>query len=152
MSESKPRSAEVVCLAAEVRVLMAGSRQITQSVFNQLDAVDWENCEPMGRVNTNDGEKWMVGRDKRSSALVRSCFSNRYPEGIPRLDREEKYELDRLSSRSDPNSTFRLTEKEQKRLAQLNECLEKMPEWQADFRTDLARYTNLPLIVLAGLR
>jgi hypothetical protein len=57
---------------------MVGSRQVTLSVYRQLDWVDWAYVEPFGRVNDyrdqNDvGECcYVVGRDTRTGALVRS--------------------------------------------------------------------------------
>jgi hypothetical protein len=44
-------SAEVQVLTAEVRVLMVGSRQVTLSVFRQLDWVDDDALAPFGRVH-----------------------------------------------------------------------------------------------------
>lgn len=43
-------STTVETLTAEVRVLMVGNRQITQSVAKQLDIVDISDVEPFGRV------------------------------------------------------------------------------------------------------
>jgi hypothetical protein len=40
----------VEVLTAEVRVLMVGSRQVTLSVFRQLDRVDSALIQPFGRV------------------------------------------------------------------------------------------------------
>ena len=51
------QSARVDVLTAEVRALMVGSRQITMSVYRQLDTVPPEQIEPFGRV-----------RDKRTAA------------------------------------------------------------------------------------
>jgi hypothetical protein len=47
-----PSQATVQTLAAEVRVLMVGSRQVTLSVYRQLDTVRPDAIEPFGRVNT----------------------------------------------------------------------------------------------------
>jgi hypothetical protein len=43
-------AARVDVLTAEVRALMVGSRQVTLSVYRQLDATAAEDCEPFGRV------------------------------------------------------------------------------------------------------
>lgn len=74
-------TATVEVLTAEVRVLMVGSRQITLSVFKQLDEVDEHEIEPMGRVNANKetGVVEVVGRYRvvglsRSGSLVRSAI------------------------------------------------------------------------------
>lgn len=45
-------TATVETLTAEVRVLMVGSRQVTLSVYRQLDSVDMWDMEPFGRVRT----------------------------------------------------------------------------------------------------
>jgi hypothetical protein len=67
-------SARVEVLTAEVRVLMVGSRQVTLSVYNQLDEVPPDGIEPFGRVSPKDA-RWrsieVVGRDE-IGALVRA--------------------------------------------------------------------------------
>ena len=71
-------AARVEVLTAEVRVLQVGSRQITMSVYNQLDRVEPGEIEPFGRVAPRDaGPGWVyvVGasaRDTDRGALVRS--------------------------------------------------------------------------------
>lgn len=67
-------TAEVQVLTAEVRVLMVGSRQVTLSVYRQLDEVSEERIEPFGRVRdtSTSGEVWVVGRDTSTGALVRA--------------------------------------------------------------------------------
>jgi hypothetical protein len=47
-------TATVETLTAEVRVLMVGNRQITLSVFRQLDPVRHDQIEPFGRVRSSD--------------------------------------------------------------------------------------------------
>lgn len=88
-------TASVEVLTAEVRVLMVGSRQVTLSVYNQLDYAAGGDIEPFGRVNpgrAHCSDGWggisrdcpgdcidVVGRDG-TGALVRSCvrlYSNR---------------------------------------------------------------------------
>jgi len=68
----RPTVARVEVLRAEVRVLMVGSRQVTMSVFNQLDEVSWRDIEPMGRVSAKDGPA-LIGVDA-GGVLVRSRF------------------------------------------------------------------------------
>tara|TARA_R110002020_G_scaffold6579_1_gene27955 strand:- start:4 stop:861 length:858 start_codon:yes stop_codon:yes gene_type:complete len=72
-------TATVETLTAEVRVLMVGRRQVTMSVFRQLDTVDWEKWETLelfGRVRgTRKDEQrllYVVGRVKDTGVLVRS--------------------------------------------------------------------------------
>ena len=72
-----PRTATVEVLAAEVRVLMVGSRQITLSVYRQLDWARYNDILPFGRVN--DGPRvrrriYVVGRESWSGVLVRSML------------------------------------------------------------------------------
>ena len=45
-------AARVEVLTAEVRVLMVGSRQVTLSVYGQLDYAKPDQIEPFGRVRT----------------------------------------------------------------------------------------------------
>ena len=71
-------AARVEVLTAEVRVLMVGSRQITLSVYAQLDHVDPGEVDPFGRVaprNAVPGWIYVVGasaRDADAGTLVRS--------------------------------------------------------------------------------
>ena len=72
-------TATVETLTAEVRVLMVGRRQVTMSVFRQLDTVDWQEwktLELFGRVRETrkDEKKFLhvVGRVKDTGVLVRS--------------------------------------------------------------------------------
>jgi hypothetical protein len=68
-------TATVQTLTAEVRVLKVGSRQITQSVYWQLDPVEFDEIEPFGRVRTSNcsGNRIrMVGAHRETGELVRS--------------------------------------------------------------------------------
>lgn len=72
-------TATVETLTAEVRVLMVGKRQVTMSVFRQLDTVDWreeETFELFGRVRETrkdeQGFIHVVGKMKKTGVLVRS--------------------------------------------------------------------------------
>jgi hypothetical protein len=75
---TKNNTATVETITAEVRVLMVGSRQVTLSVYNQLDYVGPSLIEPLGRVNPKDGE-WkhvdVVGRSA-DGTLCRSCVTD----------------------------------------------------------------------------
>lgn len=62
-------TATVETLTAEVRVLMVGNRQITQSVAKQLDTVKLSGIEPFGRVRIA-GEEMVIGRRKDGADLV----------------------------------------------------------------------------------
>lgn len=64
------QSATVETLTAEVRVLMVGNRQVTLSVYRQLDLVDPAFIEPFGRVRS--GEKW-TGHREVVGRLCDSC-------------------------------------------------------------------------------
>lgn len=74
MSSDGEHDATVKTLTAEVRVLMVGSRQVTLSVYGQLDQVDYAEIEPFGRVNPRGEDDYLciVGRSKRDGTLVRS--------------------------------------------------------------------------------
>lgn len=126
-------NATVRTLTAEVRTLVVGSRQVTMSVYNQLDEVEWDELEPFGRVCPRGAWSYaihVVGRSTRptdTGALVRSWVPNdlaidilrrgdSLPDGVPSLWSE-------------------LTETER-------ESIERA----------LIAWEKLPLIVLAGLR
>lgn len=67
-------TATVETLAAEVRVLMVGSRQVTMSVYNQLDIARYEDIELFGRISPKDaiyGYVYFVGRHRSNGSLVR---------------------------------------------------------------------------------
>jgi hypothetical protein len=50
------KTATVETLTAEVRVLMVGSRQVTLSVYGQLDTAEYEDAELFGRVSPKAAE------------------------------------------------------------------------------------------------
>lgn len=74
---SSGATATVTVLTAEVRTLVVGSRQVTLSVFKQLDYVPYRHIEPFGRVRVSKSDDDVdegvdiVGRDRRTGALVR---------------------------------------------------------------------------------
>ena len=88
-------TATVETLTAEVRVLMVGRRQVTMSVFRQLDTVgwkEWKTLELFGRVReTRKDEKnllHVVGRVKDTGVLVRSKIDpNSWEQGDPNIKR-----------------------------------------------------------------
>lgn len=66
------KTATVETLTAEVRVLMVGSRQVTLSVYGQLDEA--ERMEVFGRVNPKTaapGYVYFIGRNPEDGSLVR---------------------------------------------------------------------------------
>lgn len=66
-------TATVETLTAEVRVLMVGNRQVTLSVYRQLDQVPLLGMDPFGRVRDGKDEgTWVVGRSKEGGVLVRA--------------------------------------------------------------------------------
>jgi hypothetical protein len=71
--------ATVEVLTAAVRVLMVGNRQVTLSVYRQLDEVTPAEIEPFGRVrDRQDGAGQgvnVVGVHRETGALVRSVAS-----------------------------------------------------------------------------
>lgn len=128
-------TATVETLAAEVHVLKVGSRQITMSVYEQLDKVGSDEIEPFGRVRPK-GATWqtvyVVGRSLRtadSGALVRS-----WHDSSLQLERLRDAEAGR-TSHPIPRSWYDASSEERAALEQ------RAAEWAA-----------LPLIVLAGLR
>lgn len=67
-------TATVETLTAEVRVLMVGSRQVTMSVYNQLDTAEYEDAELFGRVSPKDarpGYIYFAGKNRESGSLIR---------------------------------------------------------------------------------
>jgi hypothetical protein len=118
-------SATVEVLTAEVRVLMVGSRQVTLSVYRQLDAIAFNALTPFGRVRglsppPGDFAAYgieFIGAD-REGRLCRSWLA-RHPHN------ESRYRC------ADPGGWYRNEEA---------------------FEADWAVGEALPLIVLAGLR
>ena len=73
--QEEGQDARVRTLTAEVRTLVVGSRQVTMSVYNQLDFVDYAQIKPFGRVNPKDADSaalYVVGRHKADGSLVRA--------------------------------------------------------------------------------
>lgn len=175
-------TATVEALTATVTVMKVGSRQVTMSVFNQLDWVEPEEITVFGRVcpRTQDGY-WpmihVVGADP-DGALVRSR-SRATLDGVTTLL------LDQL-----PNVEYSATEYpcgRSKAYGELRHCpcqectgvpadhlvrkyralkvdgihpggVSSLVEWEEewaerlDTKARIAAWTPLPLIVLAGLR
>lgn len=66
--------AKINVLTAEVRTLVVGKRQVTLSVYRQLDSVPPHQIEPFGRVRDQPlyNQVQVVGRSSISGALVRA--------------------------------------------------------------------------------
>ena len=64
-------TAEVQVLTAEVRVLMVGSRQVTLSVYRQLDWMLPEEITPFGRVRDDQTLK----ADNRATGTLKHVIS-----------------------------------------------------------------------------
>jgi hypothetical protein len=129
------KTATVETLTAEVRVLMVGSRQVTMSVYKQLDNVEPDQIEPFGRVCPRDadgGHIHVVGRRIGAGELVASYTI----AGRDDYDQVAAWRLKlKLGLKSVTDVPAEQIEAEAARLAALDD------EWSA-----------LPLIVLAGLR
>lgn len=146
------QTAAVQTLTAEVRVLVVGSRQVTLSVFRQLDEVDWNECDPFGRVrdaNRNSFKPEVVGRSVWTGALVRARFTKEFPEWTLEDERELRRLKQIVDSESYPEAD-RATAAE--RYRGLVDYRENLAQYQARYRRDLAAAQALPLIVLAGLK
>jgi hypothetical protein len=126
------REAHIRVLTAEVRTLVVGSRQVTMSVYNQIDNVPPGEIEPFGRVSPKDWGYlfiYVIGRHAAAGALARS-YVPRKPETLTRdgwgPDGTPKYQHWRAG----------------------------VPGLQQehDLAKVAAQWTALPLIVLAGLR
>lgn len=75
-------TATVEVLTAEVQVLMVGSRQVTLSVYRQLDRVLPREIEPFGRVNDSKDPPMLAVVGKGSNGeLTRALLE--YDEGEP---------------------------------------------------------------------
>ena len=141
---SNSTTATVETLTAEVRVLMVGSRQVTLSVYSQLDTVPFDKIDPFGRVSPRDAleyELWVVGRDE-SGTLVRSWL----PQSFAWLKNDDhslarEWSNNSLVLRRSPDYGVYV----KRRLPHL-----RGREYEA-FETVL-QWCELPLIVLAGLR
>jgi hypothetical protein len=130
------RDARVQVLTAEVRTLMVGSRQVTMSVYNQLDEIHPSGVIPFGRVTPRGADTrlfiYVVGK-KPDGELCRSH--------IPRPQALSEYGLVRV--RIAPGTR----REAQYRLWQQGGAGER------DYLHEVAEdWTRLPLIVLAGLR
>lgn len=127
-------TATVETLVAEVRTLMVGSRQVTLSVYKQLDRVSVWRIQPFGRVHTGirypdaygvkeEATLELVGRDEDGNLVA--CVIAAYTD-VPGCRRPAHYDSD--------------------------EAKAKFAHWEARWKVLLPELQALPLIVLAGLR
>jgi hypothetical protein len=85
------KTATVETLTAEVRVLVVGSRQVTMSVYNQLDRADFDQIEPFGRVTPKDasGGVCVIGKRRDGAGdLVRSWLPTTQRDLVAFIKRE----------------------------------------------------------------
>lgn len=64
-------------LTAEVRAVMIGKRQVTLSVYRQLDTIPWADIEPFGRVRDKQDDYpgiYVVGRHRTTGVLSRASI------------------------------------------------------------------------------
>ena len=165
------RTATVEVLTAEVRVLMVGSRQVTLSVFGQLDTIGWDDITPMGRVHPKTEGDWVIGADA-NGVLSRAKWTLDWPSLS--WDEERSYKAwmayrqeggsvwtqagvihhNKPNDKGEP--VFSQREDELLRakdiIMPILGFVELIPGLQRHYREERARYHNLPLIVLAGLR
>ena len=116
-------TATVETLTAEVRVLMVGNRQVTLSVYRQLDYVYPQWIDPFGRVNANSDRNFVQLVGSYKGVLVRSEFER--IGSTPGYRQPDHWDIDRLKIYEARRS-----------------------EWESLKPHLLA----LPLIVLAGLK
>lgn len=75
MSGETITTAEVRALTAQVQVLKVGSRQVTLSVFRQLDRFPVSEIIPFGRVRDRDDDGLVVGRHKKDESLCAGFYT-----------------------------------------------------------------------------
>lgn len=147
MPDTAPPGRPEACvqvLTAEVRVLVVGSRQVTLSVYRQLDTVAFDDIEPFSRVSTRDAltyEIWVVGRGG-DGALVR-CW---LPEPFAWPQAEDRS----LSCRWE--GEYLWLQKTPAEGVYVRRVLPHVREREAEAFATAQAWRNLPLIVLAGLR
>jgi hypothetical protein len=149
------RPVKVLTLQAKCAVIVVGSRQVTMSVFNQLDIVEWEQMTPWGRVTPKEtvdafGHRvyWAVGRDG-NEWLVRSTF--RTPSPPPAADKKRYDELKASMVRLN-RTRGDLAPHEKYILSDYEEQWDYYVTDKRVFDRRLAQWEQLYLIVLAGLR
>lgn len=124
-----PATARVEVLTAEVRTLVVGSRQVTMSVYSQLDRVSPDQIRAFGRVRPGRAFEpswlYLIGADAAGN-LVRSSL--REGRSVAELRGLAARRRELLKKESPEGEAF--------------EAIARMKE----------EFEALPLIVLAGLR
>lgn len=130
------QTATVETLTAEVRVLVVGNRQVTLSVYRQLDNIDPEWFEPFGRVcDSQDRSAWPCRRCDQKVAVVRLVGVDTMAGALSRVRAFEPVRCRR------PRSDAAIW------------CVPfGMDEYTDDDRERFLLWDHLPLIILAGLR
>jgi hypothetical protein len=148
-NESKARIAQIEVLTAEVRALMVGSRQVTLSVFRQLDYVPWDEIEPFGRVNdkNSDFSHEVVGRDPSNGALVRAHVRNLNEAPMKARWRITDDDMTKIRAGKNPWRNYYDPD-----LKVTDEQIEQVREWLVERDREILDWETLPLIVLAGLK
>jgi hypothetical protein len=136
-------AARVEVLTAEVHVLQVGSRQVTLSVYSQLDTVPFDMIEPFGRVRPRDTSSYEIQVVGRSDAgnLVRSWL----PEIIAwpkddgcKIKPSWRANWARLHSEGNELDVWKF--------------LPRVRDRESEAVAAVLAWRDLPLIVLAGLR
>jgi len=171
------KTATVETLTAEVRVLMVGSRQITLSVFGQLDEIDAGKIEPFGRVRPKDGTPgwiYVIGKNPGNGELVRACVPSTdgaigtvlgygpYDRPWSEEDREARIKLElahEWDGKTESYNPERNSERARKYREEAAEHTRQADALRAEYAAEAQPYVKtaerlaaLPLIVLAGLR
>jgi hypothetical protein len=157
-------SAEVVVLTATVRALMVGSRQVTLSVFAQLDSVDWDEIQPMGRVHPrNAGDGWSIGAEIATGDLVRCQLETirdiqfnlkNSGEALTRMEREYRDTANSIATHPQhwAHETPDYLSKRWAEVLEFRSWVQGQIDHLKEVQQQHVDYQKLPLIVLAGLR
>jgi hypothetical protein len=135
--------ATVAVLAAELKTLVIGARQVTIGIWSQLDEVPDDEIIPFGRVSPPGNHEpvlWVVGKHKKNGSLVRSSLPRSVMGNRDWVDARvtDWVRTSPLSPSVDRNAYLEGYQKEESRIEE--ELAAKTAEWKA-----------LDLIVLAGL-
>jgi hypothetical protein len=175
--QSNSHHAVVDVLTATVQVLMVGSRQVTLSVYRQLDVCPTDEMEMFGRVrdgrdDLSKGAVAVVGRDAHGAltrgvcarplvypvwgnGLVRAVYGYRRRQAEMVVDGRrigvdwDSDQIERAYTGSDLK-TWEFLDDDAKANA-IEQARENLADYDLRYE-HYAKCCNLPLIVLAGLR
>jgi hypothetical protein len=140
-------TATIEVLTAQVRVLMVGSRQVTLSVYRQLDTIDYEQAHMlMGRVRDPNKGEGIIGSDKDGN-LVRVDKPER-PDNPVDLQRDLRDSKRQMQIFPEGSAEW---ERARDQTAITEVWLADLPINIGIYRGKMAEIRDLPLIVLAGL-